>query len=136
MKLFKRESAREDNSPSVIGNPTNVQHDIHVIKNAAGHLEGLPEAWIRQIGNQITKAEQSNNPDAVLQAVKYYNYSMKKKEPEPFKVFITEEEVIEETKAIDNFMNSRDAHQSKDSIKDIENKGRNDRYKFNDDISY
>lgn len=117
MKYFKKDLSREDSGPSVIGPPTNVMHDIHVSKNAeTGQLEGLPMAWMRQIGKQITKAEQSNNPDAVLQAVKYYNYSMKKKEePQGFKLFITEQDIDEETEAMDLYMNSRDAHQSKDS---------------------
>lgn len=117
IKYFKKDSIKEDTGPSNISGPTNVQHDIHVCKNQiTGQLEGLPLAWMRQIGTQISKDEQSTHPDAVLHAVKYYNYSIKKKEePETFKLFITENEVIKETEDIDNFMNSRDAHQSKDS---------------------
>lgn len=117
MKLFKKDSPREDMGPSVIGPPTNVNHDIHVSKNKiTGQLEGLPTAWMRQIGNQITKAEQSDNPAAVLQAVKFYNYSMKKKEePQGFKVFITERDIDEETEAMDKFMKAKGRHQSKDS---------------------
>lgn len=118
MKYFKKDTTiKEDIGPSNISGPTNVQHDIHVCKNQiTGQLEGLPDAWMRQIGTQISKDEQYTHPYAVLQAVKYYNYSIKKKEePETFKLFITENEVIKETEDIDNFMNSRDAHQSKDS---------------------
>lgn len=117
IKYFRKDQAKGDNGPSVIGPPTNVIRDIHVIKNAeTGQLEGLPTAWMRQIGNQITKAEQSNNPDAVLQAVKYYNYSMKRKdEPQEFKPFITEKDIHEETEALDKFMASRGAHESTDS---------------------
>lgn len=105
---------------SVIGKPTNVNHDIHVSKNEkTGQLEGLPSAWIRQIGNQITKDEQNRDPTAVYMAVKYYNYSIKKKEEgEPFKQIMTEEDIDEESKEIDNYMNSKDAHKSKDLIDD------------------
>lgn len=106
---------------SVIGKPTNVNHDIHVRKNEqTGQLEGLPSAWIRQIGNQITQDEQNRDPTAVFMAVKYYNYSIKKKEEggEVFKQIMTEEDIDEESKEIDNFMNSKDAHKSQDLIDD------------------
>ncbi|KAF5270977.1 hypothetical protein FQA39_LY08280 [Lamprigera yunnana] len=117
-KIFRRNTHKDDNGPSVIGHPTNVIHDIHVIKNEeTGQLEGLPLAWQRQIGNLFTKAEQNNNPDALLHAIKYYNYSMKKKEdPEPFKPILTERDIDEESEAINLFMNSDDAHQSRECL--------------------
>lgn len=117
-KIFRRNPHRDDNSPSVIGPPTNVIHDIHVSKNKeTGQLEGLPLAWQRQIGNLFTEAEQSKNPDALIYAVKYYNYSMKKKEEtEPFKPFVTERDIDEESEAIDLYMNSNDAHQSRECL--------------------
>ncbi|KAK4881280.1 hypothetical protein RN001_004599 [Aquatica leii] len=117
-KIFRRNAHRDDNGPSVIGHPTNVIHDIHVIKNKeTGQLEGLPLAWQRQIGNLFTKAEQNNNPDALLHAIKYYNYSMKKKEEsEPFKHIVTERDIDEESEAINLFMNSDAAHQSRENL--------------------
>lgn len=120
-KFFKRSKPREEYvGASVIGKPTNVNHDIHVSKNEkTGQLEGLPSAWIRQIGNQITQDEQNRDPTAVYMALKFYNYSIKKKEEgEPFKQIMTEEDIAEESKEIDNFMNSKDAHKSKDLIDD------------------
>lgn len=117
-RIFRKNPHRDENGPSVIGHPTNVMHDIHVSKNKeTGQLEGLPLAWQRQIGNLFTKAEQSNNPDALIYAVKYYNYSMKKKEEsEPFKPFVTERDIDEESEAIDLYMNSSDAHQSRECL--------------------
>ncbi|XP_018324231.1 serine/threonine-protein kinase PAK 3 [Agrilus planipennis] len=120
-KIFKRHTHKnsDDNGPSVIGNPTNVIHDIHVFTNKeTGQLEGLPLAWQRQIGNLFTKAEQNNNPDALLHAVKYYNYSIKKKEDSepPFKPFVTEQDIVEESEEIDKFMNSDDAHESRECL--------------------
>lgn len=113
-KIFRRKEHTDSAGP-VIGEPTNVNHDIHVSKNmVTGKLEGLPTAWLRQISYQITEQEKSQNPSAVVDAVKYYNYSMKKKEPEAFKL-ITEEDIDEETADMENFMQSRDAHKSKDS---------------------
>lgn len=123
-KIFKRNKPKEDFvSASVIGKPTNVNHDIHVIKNEeTGQLEGLPSAWIRQIGNQISKDEQSRDPTAVYMAVKYYNYSIKKNEGggEVIKHIMTEDDIDEESKQIDNFMNSKDAHKSHDLLDDEE----------------
>ncbi|GJQ77630.1 Pak3 [Trypoxylus dichotomus] len=113
-KIFRRKDHADSSGP-VIGEPTNVNHDIHVSKNkVTGQLEGLPTAWLKQISYQITEQEKCQNPGAVVDAVKYYNYSMKKKEPESFK-FITEEGIDEETADMENFMQSRDAHKSKDS---------------------
>lgn len=121
-KLFRRTKTKEEQyiGPSVIGTPTNVNHDIHVSKNhKTGQLEGLPSAWLRQIENQITVDEQSRDPNAVYMAVKYYNYSIKKKvDGEVFKQIMTEDDVDEESKEIDNYMNSKDAHESKDLLND------------------
>ncbi|KAK5649250.1 hypothetical protein RI129_000279 [Pyrocoelia pectoralis] len=117
-KIFRRNTHKDDNGPSVIGHPTNVIHDIHVIKNKeTGQLEGLPLAWQRQIGNLFTKAEQNKNPDALIHAIKYYNYSMKKKEEiEPFKLIVTERDIDEESEAINLYMNSDAAHQSRECL--------------------
>lgn len=104
-KLFRKTQPKED-GPSVIGYPTNVKLEFHVSKNQiTGQLEGLPEPWRRQILNQITKDEQSENPSAVIQAVKYYNYSITKREvAEPFKPFVTEKIIDEESKEIEKLM--------------------------------
>ncbi|TMW53992.1 hypothetical protein DOY81_000924 [Sarcophaga bullata] len=90
---------------SEIGNPTNFQRHYHVSRNEeTGVLEGLPAPWLRLMNGQISKDEQNKNPDAAYQAVKFYNYSIKKKENEAiFKPFITEEAIHEESKEIDNY---------------------------------
>lgn len=95
----------DEGGPSEIGLPTDIKHSVHVSKNAeTGQLEGLPEPWRRLIYNQITKDEQSENPDAVLHAIKYYNYSITKKEvQEPFKPFVTEKVINEESEQIENW---------------------------------
>lgn len=107
IKFFKK-GQNKDEGPSLIGHPINVNHDMHVCKNkTTGELEGLPTIWMTHIGNQITKAEQTNNPDAVIQAVKYYNYSIRKKEcntTQGFKMFVTEKDFEEETEDIDKCM--------------------------------
>ncbi|CAG9817131.1 unnamed protein product [Phaedon cochleariae] len=120
--LFKSSKRKhhpvEENNIAVIGAPTNVNHDIHVTVNDQGHLTGLPSAWVRQIGTQITEDEQSKNPLVVKQVLQYYNYSIKKgnQDGQEYKHIVTEKDIVEESKEIDNFSHSKDAHKSKDSI--------------------
>ncbi|KAH8395534.1 hypothetical protein KR222_000573 [Zaprionus bogoriensis] len=100
---------------SEIGAPTNFQRHFHVSRNQeTGDLEGLPTTWVRLMNQQITRDEQDKNPDAAYHAVKYYNYSIKKKEQEVFKPFITEDVIHEESKEIDNYVNYKNKHKSQD----------------------
>lgn len=122
--IFGRKTAKDHdrNKISEIGLPTNVVHGLHVSKNKlTGDLEGLPKAWIRIMDASITHDEQSKNPEAAYQAVKFYNYSIKKKEQaEPFKPFITEDAIHEETESINQFLDMKNAHKSEDSIESSE----------------
>lgn len=112
--LFSRKkSKKEDHGGFEIGMPTNVVRHLHVSKNQLGELEGLPKTWVKIMNLQITQKEQDENPDAAYQAVKFYNYSIKKKEnAEPFKPFVTEEAIVEESEEIDRFL----GHKSQDSF--------------------
>lgn len=91
-----------------IGMPTNVSHEFHVIKNQeTGQLEGLPDSWIRLLNTQITKLEQKEHPAAALQAIKFYNYSIKKKPCDieiVCKPFVTEDLIEEESLEIDKIL--------------------------------
>lgn len=113
----RRKQNREENSITNIGAPTNVNRVIHVTVDDNGILKGLPSAWMNQIGTQITKDEQIENPLVVKQVLQYYNYSIKKgtEDVQGFKHIITEEDIDEESKQIDLYMQSKDAHKSKDS---------------------
>lgn len=112
--LFSRKkSKKDDHGGFEIGMPTNVVRHLHVSKNQLGELEGLPKTWVKIMNLQITQKEQDENPDAAYQAVKFYNYSIKKKEnAEPFKPFVTEEAIFEESEEIDRFL----GHKSQDSF--------------------
>ena len=114
----RRAKESERNKISEIGLPTNVVHGMHVSKNQlTGHLEGLPKPWIRMMDAMITHDEQSKNPEAAYQAVKFYSYSIKKKDAsEPFKPFITEDAIHEETESIDQFLDQKSTHKSEDSL--------------------
>ncbi|XP_062123080.1 serine/threonine-protein kinase PAK 2 [Drosophila sulfurigaster albostrigata] len=109
---------------SEIGAPTNFQRHFHVSRNQeTGDLEGLPTPWVRLMNTQITRDEQDKNPDAAYHAVKYYNYSIKKKEQEVFKPFITEDVIHEESKEIDNYVNYKNKHKSQDIDKSSDDDG-------------
>lgn len=116
MTSFTKWFRKKDNNISEIGNPTNFQRHFHVSRNEeTGVLEGLPAPWVRLMNAQITRDEQDKNPDAAYQAVKFYNYSIKKKENDAiFKPFITEEAIHEESKEIDNYVNYKYLHKSQD----------------------
>ncbi|XP_077255954.1 p21 (RAC1) activated kinase 3 [Temnothorax americanus] len=111
-KLFskKRSGHAVDTVAAEIGPPTNVSHEFHVIKNAeTGQLEGLPDPWIRLLNTQISKSEQDEHPDAALQAIKFYNYSIKRKpqDQEVFKPFVTQDLIEEESQEIDNILTNK-----------------------------
>jgi hypothetical protein len=48
--------------------------------------------------------EQNANPGAALQAIKYLNYSLKKKQNGTFKPLVTEEVIKEELEEIENIL--------------------------------
>lgn len=130
-KLFskKKSGTVTDTVAAEIGLPTNVSHKFHVSKNAeTGQLEGLPDPWIRLLNTQISKSEQNEHPDAALQAIKFYNYSIKRKpqDQEVFKPFVTEDLIEEESQAIDNILAKKSNYGSNDDILVIENAGSND----------
>lgn len=118
-KLFSKKQQRErDERATEIGMPTNVKQHIHVSKNSeTGMLEGLPSSWLRLLNTQITPAEQSENPGAAIQAVKFHMYSIKKEkeQDEVFKPFVTQEAITEEDIEIEKLLDHKNAHQSQDS---------------------
>lgn len=69
------------------------------------------------MNSQITQDEQQKNPDAAYQALKFYNFSIKKRDgPTEFKPFITEADIDEESKEIANYVNLKSTHKSQDSL--------------------
>ncbi|KAK6618500.1 hypothetical protein RUM43_013693 [Polyplax serrata] len=107
-KFFPAKKRVTSEGPSEIGLPLNVNHVYHVTRNEeTGQLEGLPVPWLKQLNTQLSKAEQHANPDAAIQAVKYYNYSLIKKNFDPFKPFVTEKAIAEESKEIENILGAK-----------------------------
>jgi hypothetical protein len=50
------------------------------------------------------RKEQNANPGAAIQAIKYYNYSIKKKQNGTFKTLVTEEAIKEESEEIEKIL--------------------------------
>lgn len=118
-KFFAKKNHKErEERATDIGMPTNVKQHVHVSKNSeTGMLEGLPNSWLRLLNTQITAAEQNENPDAAIQAVKFHMYTIKKEKApdEPFKPFVTQEAITEENIEIEKLLDHKNAHQSQDS---------------------
>lgn len=118
-KLFSRKNDRHT-PPAEIGFPTDVRQHVHVSKNVeTGDLEGLPPAWRRLVDAHLTAADRHDHPDAAYQAVKFYNYSIKKKEAiEPFKPLLTEEAFSEESRRIDQLLDDKNDDRSSEEDKE------------------
>lgn len=90
-------------------------------------FSGLPKAWLRIMNSQITQDEQQKNPDAAYQALKFYNFQITQKKRDEkteglFKPFVTEADIEDESKDLDNYVNlghtSQDSFGSSDSEKE------------------
>ncbi|CAH1133113.1 unnamed protein product [Ceutorhynchus assimilis] len=62
-----------------ISYPTNFEHTVHVgFDPVSGEFTGMPEAWSRLLMNSnISKQEQKNNPQAVLDVLNWYDNTSK-----------------------------------------------------------
>lgn len=99
---LKRKDKRVDSGViEEIGQPFQVSHVVHVGYNpATGDVEGLPEPWLKLLQHSnISPKEQSKHPTAVLQALKYYQHSIKNKNGVA-KFLATKETVEQESKEI------------------------------------
>ncbi|XP_047737024.1 serine/threonine-protein kinase Pak isoform X2 [Hyalella azteca] len=69
-----------------ISYPTNFEHTIHVGFDAiTGEFTGMPDSWNKLlVMSNITKQEQKNNPQAVLDVLNYYDASTKHNQPAKF----------------------------------------------------
>ena len=74
--------SKKDPSKLIISRPTNFNHPIHVTYNSStGEFDGMPELWSSLLQNsKITKQEQKDNPQAVIDALDFYQHSANKRE--------------------------------------------------------
>jgi hypothetical protein len=91
----------ESSRVSDIGKPFLVKHNVHVGFNPdTGKIEGLPTPWLDLLQEaNISKTEQSENPKAVIDALKCYAYSMRKK---PEKWIANQETIDHEIEEIEH----------------------------------
>ncbi|XP_022297546.1 serine/threonine-protein kinase PAK 2-like isoform X3 [Crassostrea virginica] len=75
-------SSSSDKAPEMsIGPPTAVTHNFHVgFNQVTGDFEGLPPAWVALLqSSNISKADQAANPEAVINSLRTFTKSVKKK---------------------------------------------------------
>ena len=76
MIYFSEEKKEKDkgNTKPVISLPSNFEHTVHVGYNpSTGEFTGMPKHWeILLQQSKISKQEQQQNPQAVLDALQYY----------------------------------------------------------------
>ncbi|XP_050341652.1 serine/threonine-protein kinase Pak isoform X1 [Bactrocera neohumeralis] len=79
-KIKGSKPSHTDSKPN-ISYPTNFEHTVHVGFDAiTGEFTGMPEAWARLLMNSnISKQEQKNNPQAVLDVLKWFDNTTKQR---------------------------------------------------------
>lgn len=70
------------NDKPVISPPSNFEHTVHVgFDPHTGEFTGMPESWARMLQqSNISKSEQKQNPQAVLDVLNYYDTSKERRE--------------------------------------------------------
>jgi len=65
------------NDKSVISGPTDFEHTVHIgYDPVRGEFTGMPESWARLLREaDISKSEQTKNPEAVLNVLKWFERS-------------------------------------------------------------
>lgn len=74
--------SKKDPAKLTISRPTNFNHPIHVTYDAStGEFEGMPSLWTTLLqSSKITKQEQKQNPQAVIDALDFYQHAAQKRE--------------------------------------------------------
>ncbi|KAB7498808.1 Serine/threonine-protein kinase PAK 1 [Armadillidium nasatum] len=78
-KNHKSGKKHKDSDKPNISYPTNFEHTIHVGFDAiTGEFTGMPDSWTKLLSmSNISKQEQKNNPQAVLDVLNYYDATTK-----------------------------------------------------------
>ncbi|XP_069946660.1 serine/threonine-protein kinase Pak isoform X2 [Cherax quadricarinatus] len=85
-KGHKGGKRHKDSDKPNISYPTNFEHTIHVGFDACtGEFTGMPDSWTKLLSiSNISKQEQKNNPQAVLDVLNYYDASTKEHQTSKF----------------------------------------------------
>jgi len=81
-KTNSKDWSKKDPAKLTISRPTNFNHPIHVTYDAStGEFEGMPSLWMTLLqSSKITKQEQKQNPQAVIDALDFYQHAAQKRE--------------------------------------------------------
>ncbi|XP_055338687.1 serine/threonine-protein kinase PAK 1-like isoform X2 [Paramacrobiotus metropolitanus] len=82
MVVLGKKPGKENDFKPVISSPTNFEHTMHVgFDPTTGEFTGMPDPWkkLLQVAS-ISKTEQKNNPQALLEALNYYDATTKTQE--------------------------------------------------------
>ena len=79
---YSTDWTKKDPAKLTISRPTNFNHPIHVTYNPlTGEFDGMPELWSSLLqSSRITKQEQKQNPQAVIDALDFYQHAAQKRE--------------------------------------------------------
>lgn len=122
VKLFRGGTKKDGNingaereSNMNIGSPTNVTHNWHVGFNAdTQSFDGLPPAWSAWLAqSDISKKEQTQNPNAVINALKTYENSIRYKAKGHNK-YIGDTSSMDELREEEEIEPERDVHKEPD----------------------
>lgn len=97
-KKKKKNGSTSSDPDMTIGTPYMVQHNFHVgFDKITGEFKGLPPAWqLLLTGSDISKEEQKQNPQGVINALKTYSQSIKKKHDNKFMKIESKEGISDE----------------------------------------
>ncbi|GFO44962.1 serine/threonine-protein kinase pak [Plakobranchus ocellatus] len=111
-----RSGLEEEASMMSIGEPFNVKRNYHVGFNKdKGEFEGLPESWAQLLQNsEISKKEQQENPEAVVNSLKTYTKSIKRR-PSTAKFMMVATTIRESDELLDSASEDRSSYGSSQS---------------------
>ncbi|GFR93989.1 serine/threonine-protein kinase PAK 1 [Elysia marginata] len=112
-KTSTSSSREEEPSTMSIGEPFNVKRNYHVGFNPdKGEFEGLPESWEQLLKNsEISKKEQQENPEAVVNSLKTYTKSIKRR-PSTAKFMMVATTIRESDELLDSASDDRSSYGS------------------------
>lgn len=87
----KSGKTKKENERPIISPPSNFEHTVHVgFDPHTGEFTGMPETWAKLLQNSnISKSEQKQNPQAVLDVLNYYDTSSKEKKESKYMLNIS-----------------------------------------------
>ncbi|CAL1535813.1 unnamed protein product [Lymnaea stagnalis] len=117
----------DEEAPMSIGEPFNVKRNYHVgFDKDKGEFVGLPESWEQLLNNSnISKKEQRENPEAVVNSLKTYQKSIKRR-PSTAKFMMVATTIRESDEILDNADSERSSADSSKNVDETDSLKEND----------